>query len=336
MEKMPDQPPTEDVLMLRGRQIKVINSWVDQTKLEFYAENPRIYSRVWTGDEEPTQEAIEAVLTAAEHVREGLVKSIQHNGGLIEPVLIRKGIVLEGNSRLAAYRLLNNKIDKHKWRYLRAKALPEDLSESEVFSLLGEFHINGKKDWQPFEQAGYLWRRVNKHGIKHEELKQELGISSQAIRHLVKVYDFMSEQGDTDATKWSYYDELFRGKRFDDSRKVNENFDTIIAGMVKSGAISSAMKLRDELPLVQRAPKAMKKLLAGKLAFDDAVLEAKESGAGSMIRKKLQDFRQYLADDERGDEIKSAEGKEKSAIHYDLKKLHDRCAGLIKKHFPNA
>jgi hypothetical protein len=45
-------------------------------------------------------------LTRAEHVRDGLVKSIKHNGGLIEAILVRKGVVLEGNSRLAAYRIL--------------------------------------------------------------------------------------------------------------------------------------------------------------------------------------------------------------------------------------
>lgn len=333
MEKMPDQAPSEDILMLRGRQIKVTNTWLDQTKLLFYSENPRIYSRVWSDGEEPTQEAIESVLTAAEHVRDGLVKSIQHNGGLIEPVMVRRSIVLEGNSRLAAYRLLNTKIDRDKWRFLRAKVLPDDLSESEVFSLLGEYHINGKKDWQPFEQAGYLWRRVNKHEIKVDVLKQELGISSQSIRHLVKVYDFMMQQGDGDPTKWSYYDELFKGKRFEKAREIEPEFDSIVAGMVQSGAISSAMKLRDELPLLQRTPRILKKVLAGKIAFDDAVVEAKESGAGSQIRKKLQDFRQYLADDERGNEIRSAESKEKSAIQYDLKKLQDRCESLLKKYF---
>lgn len=333
MEKMPDHKPAEDILMLRGQQIRVLNTWVDQNKLLFYSENPRIYSRVWTDDEEPTQEAIEAELSDAEYVREGLVKSIQHNGGLIEPVLVRNNVVLEGNSRLAAYRLLNGKIDKGKWRYLRAKVLPHDLNESLVFSLLGEYHINGKKDWQPFEQAGYLWRRVNKHDVKIEVLKQELGISAQAIRHLVKVYGFMIEKDDRDASRWSYYDELFKGKRFEKSRDADANFDNIIAGMVKSGHIPTAMKLRDELPLLQEVPKVMKKFLAGKLGFEDAVSAARESGAGSTIKKKLGDFRAWLADDERDGEIKSAENKERAAIQFDLKKLHDRSGSLLKKYF---
>lgn len=333
MEKIPDHKPAEDILMLRGEQIRVVNTWIDQNKLLFYTENPRIYSRVWTDGEEPSQEAIEAELCDAEYIRDGLIKSIQHNGGLIEPVLVRKNVVLEGNSRLAAYRLLNSKIEKGKWRYLRAKILPDELSESMVFSLLGEYHINGKKDWQPFEQAGYLWRRVNKHDVKIDVLKQELGISTQAIRHLVKVYDFMIEKDDRDASRWSYYDELFKGKRFEKARQAEANFDNIIAGMVKSGQIPTAMKLRDELPLLQEAPKVMKKFLAGKMDFESAVSEARENGAGSTIKKKLGDFRIWISDDERENEIRNAEIKEKAAIQFDLKKLRDRSGVLLKKLF---
>ena len=42
-----------------------------------------------------------------DHVK-GLVHSIRTHGGLIDPVLVRDTdyVVLEGNSRLAAYRLL--------------------------------------------------------------------------------------------------------------------------------------------------------------------------------------------------------------------------------------
>lgn len=334
METQPDQRPTEDVIMLRGEQIKVTNVWLDQTQLLFYAENPRIYSRVWTShDEEPTQEAIEQELCSADYVRDGLVKSIRHNGGLIEPVLVRQGVVLEGNSRLAAYRLLNNSIERGKWRYIRARVLPPDLSESMVFSLLGEYHINGKKDWQPFEQAGYLWRRANRHDVKIDVLKAELGLSSQMIKHLIRVYDFMMEHEDRDATRWSYYDELLKGKRFEKARSIEPNFDDIVAGMVKHGQIANAMKLRDEMPLIQQVPKTLKRFLSGRISFSDAVEEAKEAGAGSAIKKKLSDFRIWLGDEERETEIKAAEGKELASIGFDLKKLQERSSKLLKKFF---
>ena len=95
--------------------------------------------------------------TATDNVRENLVPSIKANGGLIEPLLVKGQLVLEGNSRLAAYRILAEGRDT-KWQKVRVRRLPDSITEAEVFALLGEFHIVGKRDWAPFEQAGYLYR----------------------------------------------------------------------------------------------------------------------------------------------------------------------------------
>ena len=80
-------------------------------------------------------------------------------GGLLEPIIVRRNVVLEGNSRLAAYRMLAEK-DPIKWADIRCNVLPDDTSDDVVFSLLGTLHIIGKTPWSPFEQAGYLYRRT--------------------------------------------------------------------------------------------------------------------------------------------------------------------------------
>ncbi len=94
-----------------------------------------------------------------EHVKE-LKESIKSNGGLIDPIIVRDGdfVVLEGNSRLAAYRILY-KTDPIKWAKIKVTLLPKDIPESAVFTLLGQYHIVGKDPWDPYEQAGYLYRR---------------------------------------------------------------------------------------------------------------------------------------------------------------------------------
>ena len=113
----------------------------------FYLENPRLYSIIRTEGQEPTQEDIQETLSKKEHVKQ-LVKSIQENGGLIDPVIVLGGenIVLEGNSRLAAYRILAEK-DPIKWGKIKVKILPNNIPESSIFALLGEYHIIGKTDW---------------------------------------------------------------------------------------------------------------------------------------------------------------------------------------------
>ena len=273
---------TEDTITLRKREITVQTGYLPHDSLLFYAENPRIYSIVWNdNDEEPTQEEIFAALSKAEHVRETLVPSIKNNGGLIEPILVRNNVVLEGNSRLAAYRILAQK-DPETWAQIRVRILPDSITDSEVFSLLGEFHIVGKKDWAPFEQAGYLYRRFTTHGVDENQLHAEVGLTKTKIRHLIRVYGFMLELDDRKQERWSYYDELLKGRRFDDARKLYPDFDKKIASMIQDETIARAVDVRDNLPrIVKIGGNTLKKFMGGKLTFDEAVDDANSRGAGN-------------------------------------------------------
>ena len=201
---------TEDIMTISGDEIKVKDCWLSQHDLKFYPENPRIYSIVYRGGTEPTQIDIEKRLIEKDHVKQ-LYQSIKANGGLIDPLIVieKKNIVIEGNSRLAAYRILV-KNDPLKWGKVRCRVLPEDINEKLIFNLLGQYHIIGRKDWAPFEQAGYLWRRVNVHKSTIKEMAEEMGLSSRKISSLLKVYSFMKKHEDLDVQRWSYYDELLK------------------------------------------------------------------------------------------------------------------------------
>jgi hypothetical protein len=149
-------------LTLAGREIPVIHRFLSQVALKFYPENPRIYSMISADEKTPSQLEIEHRLGDMDHVKQ-LVQSIRANGGLLDPIIVRDGdcVVLEGNSRLAAYRLLA-KSDPIKWGKVKCCLLPSTIEESLIFALLGEYHIIGRKDWAPYEQAGYLYRRGEK------------------------------------------------------------------------------------------------------------------------------------------------------------------------------
>src|SRR5450759_795658 len=96
-----------DFLLLRNKRIPVKLAELPQGDLKFYLENPRLYSLAREDGHDPTQEEVEEILAQMDHVKQ-LVQSIKENGGLIDPVIVQGGsnIVLEGNSRLAAYRIL--------------------------------------------------------------------------------------------------------------------------------------------------------------------------------------------------------------------------------------
>jgi hypothetical protein len=106
-----------DSLLILGTKVPTTTQMLPQRNLRFFVDNPRVYSVVRANGKEPSQEEIEQQLGALEHVRE-LREDIKRNSGLIEALIVRDGTleVLEGNSRLAAYRQLVTK-DAFKWIY---------------------------------------------------------------------------------------------------------------------------------------------------------------------------------------------------------------------------
>jgi len=323
---------TPDVMLLRNKEIPVMSCALPQSQLKFYAENPRIYSSVWLDeDEQPTQETIFSVLAKAEHVREVLVPSIRNNGGLIEPILVRGDVVLEGNSRLAAYRLLSQQ-DAERWRLIRARVLPETITDTEVFSLLGEYHMVGKKDWPPYEQAGYLYRRFKNHGVPEQELAAEVGLTEGRVRHAIRVYSFMVDHEDRHPSKWSYYDELLKGRRFDKARELYPTFDEVIGRQIKAGEISRAVDLRDQLPLITKmGGNTLRKLMKGTHTFEEAAEEARLRGAGNYHLQKLRKFRTWLAEASIDTEIDEMTADEIKQVKFELEKVYSRLGQLLKR-----
>ena len=320
----------EDVIILRGRELKINVGYVDQMSLRFFAENPRIYSTLWREDgPEPTQSEIFDVLSKRENVREVLLPSIRSNGGLIEPLLVRGNVVLEGNSRLAAYRLLAQ-IDAGKWQRVRVRKLPDSISDAEVFSLLGEYHIVGRTDWAPFEQAGYLYRRHKQFGVTVEALHKEISLSAARIKHIITVYQYMIDVGDRQPNRWSYYDELLKGRRFAKATTLYPEFQQVIVEKIQSGEIERAVDIRDRLPLIVAVGgNTLKKFVQGKVSFEHAVADAKDRGAGDYTGRKLRDFRNWLAEDQLVRELEKTGDSEKKSLRYELNQIERRVRKLL-------
>lgn len=199
-----------DTITIQKKEIIVKSGKMRQSDLQFFPENPRIYSIVSRESGDTSQDFIEKRLGEMDHVKQ-LMQSIRANGGLTDPLIVREGdnIVLEGNSRLAAYRILA-KLDPIKWGFVKVRLLPQDVGQDLVFALLGEYHIIGRKDWTPYEQAGYLYRRHMNHGISISDMAKEMGLSTKYVGKLIKVYSFMVDHNDNSIDHWSYYEEYLK------------------------------------------------------------------------------------------------------------------------------
>lgn len=321
----------EDTLMIRGQKIPVKVGMLNQQSLRFYPENPRVYSIVRADDKEPEQEEIQRQLLKMDHVKD-LYQDIKANGGLIDPVIVRDGTyeVLEGNSRLAAYRALGSE-DPIKWGKIKCQLLPEDIDDSDVFALLGQYHIKGKKDWFPYEQAGFLYRRYKLQKISKTLLGQELGLGKRRVSQLIETYQFMIDHKDYNTNRWSYYEEYIISNKIKKLRENYIGFDDDIVAKIKSGDISRAVEIRHNLPKLASAPKKIvRRFQEGTIDLQEAVDLADQSGGTDTTYRKLNRFRAWLVQPETEADILNPKSSASDKIRFEVGKLHTNFQRLSK------
>lgn len=304
---------------------------LNQADLKFYTENPRVYSVLNIGGEEPSQIEIEEHMCNLDHVKQ-LRLSIESNGGLIDPLIVRDGdyTVLEGNSRLAAYRLLC-RTDAITWGKVKCKVLPADIDDAAIFALLGQYHIIGRKDWDPFEQANYLFRRHQQTRLPVEYMAQELGISKQKAKNMIEVIRFMIENDDLNKRHWSHYEEYLKNGGIKKYRETNPDIDETIVEAIKTETIREAADMRKlgEIAKVgdKQSKKVMQKIAEGEIDLYEGYEEVQDAGKLDNVVKKLKTFRQYINDNTIEKQIKGSEEIYKQA-QFEIKKIIKRLQDL--------
>lgn len=320
----------EGTLTLRGQDIRVRVGLVSHQELKFFPENPRVYTLIGAGAKEATQEEIFEALSKMEHVKQ-LVQSIKANGGLHDPVIVRNNVVLEGNSRLAAYRLLSQS-DPLTWGRIKCKELPSTIGDDLVFALLGEYHIIGKKDWAPFEQAGYLYRRNKVHGVPPNMIAHELGITTRRVNQLINTYEFMQKNNEHNVERWSYYEEYLKIKNINEVRSKYVALDEVFVRKVKSGDICRAADVRDKLKVVLNAkPKTVDKFLTEERTFEETFKAAVDQGHNDSCYKRLHSFRNWVVDIETEEELLCTTDEIRTKCIYELNKIHKRIEKLAER-----
>lgn len=329
LDKVGKQAAVGGTLRLKGQDVPTRTEEIEQAKLQFWVDNPRIYSLIRSDGQKPDQQQIYQQLLELPHVHE-LIHDIKANGGLTDPLIVRDGdhVVLEGNSRLAAYRFLSSK-DPVQWGHVRCTILPEKIDEKLIFALLGQYHVKGKKDWAPYEKAGFLYRRHTDHGVELSTVAAELGIKIGDAKHLTCVYKFMLAHDNCDRDHWSYYDEYLKSKSIKKVRDEYANFDKFIVDQVQSNAIPKAMELRDQLPAICAGPKKiLQRYIDGKLSFADAYDSAVDAGSDNYALKRLRKFREWLALNDTEDDLLDSNKVIRDKMFFELKEIEKRAKKL--------
>ncbi|HQO09069.1 MAG TPA: ParB N-terminal domain-containing protein [Clostridiales bacterium] len=310
-----------NTLTIGKKEFQVKEEEILQASLKFYVDNPRVYSALRVSDDiKPDQSNIEKLMISMEHVKQ-LRLSIESNGGLIDPLIVRDGdlVVLEGNSRLAAYRILCQK-DPISWGKVKCLILPSDIDESSIFTLLGQYHIIGRKDWSPYEQAGYLYRRSKESKLSVDIMAKELGIKKGDAQRYLKVFSFMIETKDLEPTNWSYYDELLKNKSINNATKSHPELVNTLVLQIKNKEIQQASDIRKVGEIAKCPDKKAKKVLAeiasGQKDIYNGFEQVKDTGKIDSIYKKMRAFRELITDSEFADSINDS-----PEIKYEIKKI---------------
>lgn len=244
-------------IVIGGKKIDYHPINLDILKLKYYLENPRV-QHIISGIKSPTQEQIEKELWGLNSTKD-LYQDIKLNQGVIDPVIVKDNVVLEGNSRLCACRKLyenaTTKEEKDKWRWILTIQLPSDVTEKQIFQLLGTYHIRGKAAWRTFEKAGYVYKMNNQFQMTTEEIAKDLGLSKAEIERMLDSYITMKNENVKDIEKFSYFIEFNKSREFKKEREINPKIVKDFANWVKEDKIPRADAVRD-LPKILSDKKA--------------------------------------------------------------------------------
>lgn len=311
-------------LTIKGREIPIERKMVKIHDLYFNPDNPRIYSELNTPGVEPDQDEILHIMLDKDHVKV-LINSIRANGGVTDPLLVRGSDynVIEGNSRLAACHALYDKYPD-RFGYVKCDIILDSISEDDEFLLLAQYHIEGKKNWEPYEIAGLVWRRYQQ-GVQKDKIKSELKhyVSSVSkINQMIETYQLMVDHNIREKSKWSYFEEYVKSVHIKKVRQKHPEFDNLFIKKLTDGEIEKAIDVRLKLTTIAKAgQKIITDLIQEKDDLEGCYCQAVESGVDTNIIKKVSNFRQYIVVEDRLKEIEKLTDTQRKKLHFEINKL---------------
>ena len=315
--------------------VEVDNDYHNIYQLNFLKDNPRVYSCIY---DEPDFETLpgglqqEKILKKLETERsvKNLVLEIERHGGLMEPILVRLDTmqVIEGNSRLAVYRILHKKTEKEDWELIPCNTV-QKFSDEQQIAYLSQIHVKGKTEWSAYEKANFAYARKTK-GFSFPKIAELFGESEATIRTRIKVVEMMRNNNDRERSHFSYYDILVRNHSKDMNKR--QNLKEALLERVRSLRSNenddldfTAQELRKKLPAIIKKPKVLNKYIEGSIGLDHAYQRAKISN----VQEKIREAKAILEGIEKKN-IKGLERNDFNAFRQDVTRLERAIKRIVK------
>lgn len=252
---------------------------IDIFKLNYWKENPRINSIIKQsfGNTSISDNHIEQLLWDKVDSVKDLFQDIKKHGGLIDEILVRDNVVLEGNCRLCAYRFLYKRAEENndedemlKWSYIKARILPANTNDEVIFAILGTWHIKGKTQWDTYEKAAYLKRLKTDYNYSLKVIGDSISQTEKFVRDHIEAYDIMVKNNVYTLEKFSYFLEFVKNKHLKEIVTKEPKIKSEIIEAIIDGRFRRGEEIRD-LPKVLKDKKAKKEFLQEKVNFNEAL-----------------------------------------------------------------
>jgi len=259
-----------NIITVGGNKIATEIKELDIFKLTYWRENPRVDSIIKEKfpSRSVTEADIEQELWALGSVKD-LYQDIKQNKGLIDEILVKNNLVLEGNSRLCAYRFLHKKAttkdEKEMWAKIRSRIIPDETADEVIFTILGTWHIKGKAEWRTFEKAAYIYRMYKDYRKNTKEISIMVKQKETEVENMIATYETMLEKGITETKEQKKFSAIFEITKNREMKKIKSAdpnlFDKCIDA-VKNDRFEKAEQVR-------HLPKVIKDKSAKKLFFEE-------------------------------------------------------------------
>ena len=274
--------------------------------LKFLEYNPRVYActhgqvgfNKLTPEEQ--QEIIGKELAKQPSVK-NLLPEIERHGGLFDHILVRWDTkqVVEGNSRLAAYRkLYENSDHSDDWEHIPCNVIKK-FSDKQQAAFLSEIHVKGKTQWSAYEKANFAYVRYDTGKSTFEEVAEIFGESPSTIRKRVKSIKLMNVNNDHNLSHFSYYEVWANDQKINKELKELKKNDAKLGNLLEDKLLKeiknfgryenknsfTAQDIRNKSPIVIAKPRVLKKYVRGEISLDEAYQRAKISGVEENIKK---------------------------------------------------
>ncbi len=168
-----------------------------------------------------------------------LYQQIIAAGGVFEPLLVTSNyVVKEGNRRLACLKKIINdakegKIneDYKKFETVVCRKLPTNINQTDLSLYLAAIHVKGKKKWEPFDKASYIYGLYKEGDISYDSLAKNISMGKATVIRFVRAFEETQKYHETysDEADWwhkyTYFDELFKSKALKEFRVYDKNID---------------------------------------------------------------------------------------------------------------